>query len=285
MILQQVVNGIMLGSMYSLVGVAFALILGILGMLNIAIGEVFMVGAMVALSVAIVHLPWPLAILAAMALGGGVNLIIERFGFRPFSKVSVLIPILSSLAFSILLQNLAVNIWTSEKKIFPYAESVIRYDFGLFKINSAQIIIIATTVLLMVFLDIVIFRSKIGRAMRAIANNQEIANILGVDSKRVIQIAFFISGLLAGVAGVEAGFAYSQVDPFMGVQIGLKGLAATVVGGLGNIRGAVVGGLLVGITEVMSAAYISFSYRDMFVYGMILAVLLFWPQGVLGRKV
>lgn len=275
----------MLGSLYSLVGVAFALILGILGMLNIAIGEVFMVGAMLALTVAIVQLPLPLAILAAMAMGGLVSLVIERFGFRPFKDVSVLVPILSSLAFSILLRNLAVNFWSSEKVTFPYAESVLRFDLGLFKVTSAQLIIISTTLFLVIVLDLLISRTKTGRAMRAIAANQEIANVLGVDSKRIIQIAFFISGALAGVAGVEAGLAYSQVSPYMGVHIGLKGLAATVVGGLGNIRGAMLGGMLVGITEVMSAAYISFSYRDMFVYGLILAVLLFWPQGVLGKKV
>ena len=285
MFFQQLINGIMLGSMYSLVGVAFALILGILGMLNIAIGEVFMVGAMLALTVAIVQLPLPLAILAAMALGGAVSLVIERFGFRPFKDVSVLVPILSSLAFSILLRNLAVNLWSSEKVTFPYAESVMRFDMGLFKVTSAQLIVIATTLFLVIVLDLLIFRTKIGRAMRAVAANQEIANVLGVDSKRIIQIAFFISGALAGVAGVEAGLAYSSVSPYMGVHIGLKGLAATVVGGLGNIRGAMLGGMLVGITEVMSAAYISFFYRDIFVYGLILVVLLFRPEGVLGKKV
>ena len=159
---QQLINGIMLGSMYSLVGVAFAVILGILGMLNIAIGEVFMVGAMLALTVAIVQLPLPLAILAAMAMGGLVSLIIERFGFRPFKDASVLVPILSSLAFSILLRNLAVNFWSSEKVTFPYAESVLRFDLGLFKVTSAQLIIISTTLFLVIVLDLLIFRTKIG---------------------------------------------------------------------------------------------------------------------------
>jgi branched-chain amino acid transport system permease protein len=282
MLLQQLVNGLMLGASYALIGVAFALILGIFDMLNIAIGEVFMLGAFFGLTLVSLGFPFLPALLVAMVLSGLVNLIIERFAFRPLRGTPPVIPLLSSIGFSMLLQDTAVNIWGSERTQFPPSVPVLNFQLGPILVSSVQLVILGTALLLMAVLHLLVERTKIGRGMRAVAENPETASILGVDPRRVIVATFFVSGALAGAAGMLVGLTFSVISPFMGIEIGLKGVAAMVVGGAGNIQGAMLAGPILGIAEVLSVAYLGAALRDVVVYGLLILTLVVRPEGLLG---
>ncbi len=282
MLPQQLINGLMLGASYALIGVAFSLILGIFDMLNIAIGEVFMLGAFFGLALVTRGVPFVPALLIAMVLAGLVSLVIERFAFRPLRGTPPVIPLLSSIGFSMLLTDTAVNIWGSERTQFPPSVRVVNFDLGPILLSSVQIVILGTAVLLMVVLHFLVQRTKIGRGMRAVAENPETASILGVDARRVVVATFFASGALAGAAGMLVGLTFSVISPFIGIEIGLKGVAAMVVGGAGNIQGAMLAGPLLGIAEVLSVAYLGAAYRDVVVYGLLILVLLVRPAGLLG---
>ena len=282
MFIQQLFNGLMLGSTYALIAIAFTLLMGILNMLNFAIGEVFMLGAILGLTFIKLGLPIYPAFLLAVLLAGVVSLVIERFSFRPLRHAPPLVPLLSTIGFSILLQNTAENLWGSERSQFPQWMEPVDFHVGPLLISSTQIIIFAVAVLLMVGLDLFIQRTRTGRGMRAVAESIETASILGVDSTRIIVITFFVTGVLAGASGILFGLSFSIVSPFMGIEPGIKGIAAMIVGGMGNLRGAIVGGIFIGITEVLSVAYFGAPAKDFAVYGALFLALIIRPQGILG---
>jgi branched-chain amino acid transport system permease protein len=256
--------------------------MGILNMLNFAIGEVFMLGAIFGLALIKLGLPIYPAFLLAVLLAGFVSLIIERLSFRPLRHAPPLVPLLSTIGFSILLQNTAENIWGSERSQFPQWMEPVDFHIGPLLFSSTQIIIFAVAVLLMVGLDLFIQRTRTGRGMRAVAESTETASILGVDSTRIIVITFFVTGVLAGASGILFGLSFSIVSPFMGIEPGIKGIAARIVGGMGNLRGAIVGGIFIGITEVLSVAYFGATAKDFAVYGALFLALIIRPQGILG---
>ena len=282
MFAQQLFNGIMLGSTYALIAISFTLLMGVLNMLNFAIGEVFMVGAVLALAFIkmglSVYVAFPLAVIAC----GCLSLVIERFSFRPLRKAPPLVPLLSTIGFSILFQNTAENIWGSERAQFPQGMDPTSFHLGPVLASSLELIILGSAVVLMLALDLFIQKTRVGRGMRAIAENMETANILGVNSDLIIPAAFFVSGALAGASGILFGLSFSVVSPFMGMEPGIKGIAAMIVGGMGNIRGAIVGGMLIGIIEVVSVGYYGALAKDFAVYGALFLVLLLRPQGILG---
>ena len=282
MFIQQIFNGLMLGSTYALIAIAFTLLMGILNMLNFAIGEVFMLGAIFGLALIKLGVPIYPAFLLAVLLSGLVSLIIERFSFRPLRNAPPLVPLLSTIGFSILLQNTAENIWGYERSQFPQWMEPVDFHAGPLLISSTQIMIFVVAVLLMVGLDLFIQRTRTGRGMRAVAESIETASILGVDSTRIIVITFFVTGVLAGASGILFGLSFSIVSPFMGIEPGIKGIAAMIVGGMGNLRGAIVGGIFIGITEVLSVAYFGAPAKDFAVYGALFLALIIRPQGILG---
>ncbi len=284
MFAQQLVNGLIMGSMFSLIGLSFALLWGILRMLNLAMGEVFMIGAMVALTAGRFDVHWSIALVLAALVGGLVNLVIEQFGFKPFEADNLLVPLLASLAFAMFLRSLATNVWTSDYVQFPYALEVSSYDFGLFSMTSAQLIIVCTSLAVMLLLEYLVYQTSMGRAMRAIAGDRDVASLLGVQSRRVVRWTFFLSGAVAGIAGIQAGFAYGQVSPYIGVQFGFYGLTAAIIGGLSKLRGVMLGGLVVGVTHTMSVAYISSSHVDLIVFGLVFVVLFFRPEGLIPTR-
>jgi branched-chain amino acid transport system permease protein len=284
MLLQQLVNGLMLGASYGLIGVSFTLILGILDMLNLAIGEVFMLGAFIGLTLLTLGVPLAFALPLAMVASGLASIVVERFAFRPLRGTSPLVPLLSSIGFSMLLQDVAVNIWGSERTQFPAAIANVSWQLGPVLVSTVQLVILGTAALLMVVLQLVVQKTRIGRGMRAVAENPEVASLLGVESGRVITTTFFVSGALAGAAGMLVGLTFQVVTPFMGMEIGLKGVAAMVVGGAGNLTGAMLAGPLLGIAEILSVGYLSASYRDVVVYGLLILILIVRPHGLLGRR-
>jgi len=214
--IQQLFNGIMLGTTYALIAISFTLLMGILNMLNFAIGEVFMLGAIFGLAFVNLGLSIYVAFPLAMICTGCVCLVIERFSFRPLRNAPPLVPLLSTIGFSILFQNTAENIWGTERSQFPQWMEPVDFHLGPVLISSTQLIILAAAIFFMVGLDLFIQRTRIGRGMRAVSENIETANILGVDSTLIISTAFFFSGALAGASGILFGLSFSIVSPFMG---------------------------------------------------------------------
>jgi len=280
--LQQLFNGIMLGSTYALIAISFTLLMGVLNMLNFAIGELFMLGALLGLTFVNFGIPFYLAFPLAMTCTGSACLIIERVSFRPLRNAPPSIPLLSTMGFSILIGSTAENIWGSERSQFPQWIEPVDFHIGPVLISSTELIILAAAVVLMIGLDFLIQRTRLGRGMRAVAENIETASILGVDSNLIIPAAFFASGALAGASGILFGLSFSIVSPFMGMAPGIKGIAAMIVGGMGNIRGAIVGGMLIGVIEVLSVGYLGATAKDFAVYGALFLALVIRPQGILG---
>jgi len=282
MIVEQIINALQIGSTYAVIAIAFTLLIGILNLLNFAVGEIFMLGSFFALTFLALGLPFWLSFLLAVLLSGVVSLIIYYFSFDLLKGAPELIPLVSTLGFSILLQNAAGLIWGTERQPFPESISSQIIHVGPIVISPAQIVIFGIALLLMIILDQFIQKTRIGRGMRAVSENPETANILGINSKLVIIVTFFASGILAGASGILFSISYFTVEPLVGFHAGIKAIAAMIVGGLGNVRGAIAGGILIGFIEVMSIQYLGSEYREIAVYALIFATLVVMPQGIMG---
>jgi branched-chain amino acid transport system permease protein len=279
---QQIVNGLTLGAVYTLIALSFSLVMGILGILNLAIAEVFMIGGYVGFTVIAAGWPLPIAIVAGMAAAAAVSGVIEKIGYQPLRNAPVVTPMLSTLGFSIILQNVATNVWGSDPLQLDDEPLSARFSVGAVSISEMQILVLAVTVLLVAALAYIIQRTSIGRALRAIAEDRDVARLLGVSASKLIFLAFVLSGALAGAAGVLISLHYAAITPYVGVEIGLKAIAVMVIGGTAQIWGALIAGPLIGIAEVLTIAYGGSQVRDLVVYGLMIAILLLRPQGLLG---
>ncbi|MGH7744689.1 MAG: branched-chain amino acid ABC transporter permease, partial [Candidatus Dormibacteria bacterium] len=281
MLIQQLVNGVVLSAIYALVALAFSLVMGIFGVLNVAISALFMIGGYVGL-IAVIHgLPVWAALLGAALAGAALGVLVERIGYAPFRRAPVIIPLLSTLGCSIVLQNIATNVWGSDPLQItnpPLAGSV---SFAGVRIGDVQVLMIGVALVFVTALAVVVRRTKLGRALRAVAENREVADLLGVPVTMISIAAFAISGLLAGTAGFLVALNYGQITPYIGVDIGLKGIAVMVVGGVDNIWGVLVAAPILGIAEVLTIAYGASSYRDAVAFGVLILILLVRPQGLL----
>jgi len=284
MFLQQLINGLTLGSTYSLLAIGFTLVLGLLQMLNIAHGDVFMIGAFLGLTFSLLGMPLYLALILAMIGAGLLAVIIERLCFRPLRKAHFLMPLLSTIAFGILLQNVATQMWGSEPSRYPQTMEIAQFHLGSVQISSIDIIILVVSLGFMIGIDLFVRKTRFGRAMRATSEKPQTASILGVDVNMVIIVAFFASGALAGIAGVLTALVYLQITPFIGIRQGLIGMVAMVIGGVGSLRGAMIGGLMIGIIEIMNDAYFTASYRDIILFGLFFVFIVFKPEGLFGAK-
>jgi branched-chain amino acid transport system permease protein len=284
MLLQQVVNGLTLGAVYTLLALSFSLVMGILGILNLAIAELFMIGGYFGFTLISANFPLPLAVLAGAAGAGLIAVVIEKVGYQPLRDAPLVTPMLSTLGFSIILQNVATNVWGSDPLQLPDSYLGTQYAIGPVNIGEMQLIVICATVLLVGLVAYIVQRTSVGRALRAVAENREVARILGVSADRLTMLAFLLSGALAGVAGVLIALHYGAITPYLGVEIGLKAIAVMVIGGTRQIWGALVSGPLIGIAEVMTVAYGGSQLRDFVVYGIMILILLVRPQGILGGR-
>jgi branched-chain amino acid transport system permease protein len=284
MLLQQVVNGLTLGAVYTLLALSFSLVMGVLGILNLAIAELFMIGGYFGFTLISANFPLPVAVLGGMAGTGLIAILIERVGYRPLRDAPLVTPMLSTLGFSIILQNLATNIWGSDPLQLPDSYIGAQYTVGPVNIGEMQLIVLGATVVLVALVAYIVQRTSVGRALRAVAENREVARILGVSADRLTMLAFLLSGALAGVAGVLIALHYGAITPYLGVEVGLKAIAVMVIGGTTQIWGALVAGPLIGIAEVMTVAYGGSQIRDFVVYGFMIVILLLRPQGLLGGR-
>lgn len=285
MIYQQLINGLMLGASYSLIAIGYTLIFGVLRLLYFAHGEVFMIGAFVGLYLVVLGgASIYLALLGAMVLCALLGALAFYVTVRPVRQDRPLAPLISSIGLTIVLQNLAVYIFGGQQLAFPEAIKQQLFHLGPITISSVQIFILAIAITLMVVLWLFIERTRMGRAIRATAENHETAALLGVDVNRVVLVTFMIGSGIAGVAGVLDGIKNSGISPFMGLGAAVKGLIVMLLGGLGNVPGAMVAGLLLGMIEILSAAYIGTTERDLFSFLILIFILLYKPTGLFGAR-
>ncbi len=286
MLAQQLLNGLTLGSTYALVALGFTLVFGILGMINFAHGEIFMLGAYIAfLLVTAGHLDIFSALIGAIIGSAILGMIIERVSFRPLRHVSILAPLISTIGLSIFLRSLAQIIFGAESTRFPAGIKTEFYQIGPLQISLLQIVILAISFGLMFVFQLFIKRTRVGKAMRATSESLYTAGLLGVNVDRIILLSFALASALGGVAGVLLGLNFNAISPLMGKMVGLKGLTIIILGGMGNITGAMVGGLFLGFVEVLSVGYLTSSYRDAVAFALMFLILLIRPTGLFGRVV
>ena len=303
--IQQVMNGLVLGSIYALIALGYTMVYGILGIINFAHGEVLMVGALSALStIAGLKALAPgmpdwltlvIATLVGMTICGALSYSIERIAYRPLRNAPRLAPLITAIGVSIILQTLAMIIWSRNPLIFPElfpSDPIDVFNTGA-TITGKEIVIIIMAILVMIGLLILVNRTKLGRAMRATAENPKVAGLMGVNPNFVISATFVIGGALAAVAGVMMATNYGNAHFYMGFIPGLKAFTAAVLGGIGNLKGAMVGGILLGLIEALGAGYIGdltndifgSNYQDVFAFIVLITVLVFRPSGIMGERV
>ncbi|MFL6574037.1 MAG: branched-chain amino acid ABC transporter permease [Burkholderiales bacterium] len=319
--LQQLVNGLTAGSVYAVVALGYTMVYGIIQLINFAHGEVVMIGAMVAFSVIGALAPAGLPPLVVLLIGAGcaipvcmlVGYSMERLAYRPLRGAPRLAPLITAIGVSIILQHVALMIWSRNVLAFPQIITSRTYFIGGAAITSVQIAILAICVALMAALAVLVYRTRLGTAMRATAQNPQVAGLMGIDVNRVIAATFVIGAALGAVAGVLFGTYYGLAQYTMGSILGLKAFSAAVLGGIGNIPGAMLGGIVLGLVEALGAGYIGdftdlcqygllasaidackgdgnfilfgSNYQDVFAFIVLILVLVFRPQGLLGERV
>ncbi len=300
---QQLVNGLVLGSIYALVALGYTMVYGILELINFAHGEVTMVGAMVALAVmgALLgtspDLPGILVVIAGALVAIPACMLlgytIERVAYRPLRQAPRLAPLITAIGVSIILQNVAMLIWGRQYIAFPPILPQATFQIAGAQVSALQIFIVLLSGVTMAGLWFMVQRTRLGRAMRACGESREIASLMGVNVNRIISTTFIIGSALAAVAGLMVSAYYGLAHYYMGFMLGLKAFSAAVLGGIGNLGGAVLGGFLLGVIEALGAGYIGditggflgSHYQDVFAFFVLITVLVFRPSGLLGERV
>ncbi|HET6599879.1 MAG TPA: branched-chain amino acid ABC transporter permease [Burkholderiaceae bacterium] len=281
--LQQALNALQLGSIYALIALGYSMVYGILSMINFAHGDVFMVGAFLCfLAGTALGLPFLPTLLLSMAGAALLGVAIERLAYKPLRNAPRVSAIITALGVGIFLENLMLA-------FYPYPQNVpsllknVTWHVGGVSILSLQLTIIGLSFALMLILDHVVHRTPVGMAMRAISWDRTYVPLMGIPVNRIISITFAIGAGLAGAAGTMYALAYPVIDPYMGILVGWKAFIAAVVGGIGNIRGAMIGAFILGAVEIMVVALLPSTYRDLVVFSLLLALIIWRPYGILGQ--
>jgi branched-chain amino acid transport system permease protein len=286
MFAEQLINGITLGSIYAIVALGYTLVFGVLDIINMAHGEIFMFGAFIGMTV-VTSMGAPLwaGFLGAIVATAALGYLLERLALRPIRGrrgASNLAPLITTIGVSILLENVAHKVFGAGNHLFETSFAEIRFQVGSVTVYLVQAAILGIAVLLMAGLSLWLYRTKTGKALRATAENLETAGILGIDTTRIITATVVIASVMGGIAGVLVGMAFNYINNQMGLPMGLKGLAIIIFGGMGSVPGAVAGGIILGLSETFMVAYGSSGYRDAIAFFIIIAVLLVRPQGLFG---
>ena len=285
MFFQQLVNGLTLGSVYAVIAIGYTLVFGVLNIVNMAHGGIIMMGAYIGLLLVTVA-GWGLfpALIGAMVGGAVLGYLLEVLALRPLrgKKVTHLAPLISTIGVSIFLESAALLVFGPQTRAFPTDYNQLM-DFGLFKISEIQIISMGTAIVLMVLLTLLLNKTKIGKAVRATAENIETASLLGIHTRRIITFTVMLASALGAAAGVLIALSFNAIEPTMGTSMGFKGLAVLIMGGLGNVGGAMAGGFILGVAEVFSVAYGASSFRGAVAFGLIILILFIRPQGLFAK--
>ena len=287
MFIQQLINGVTVGGIYALIALGYTMVYGILKIVNFAHGDVFMVGSFLGMLLAQnMGLPIYIAYPLAMIVTAVVGILIERVCYRPIrvNGADALAILIAALGVSIFLENFAQLVWGTETHAYVQEIQKVTYDVAGITLSNIQIGVIILCVALMIALYLVVNKTKIGVAMRATSQSIKSAQLMGINTELIIAATFGVGSALACVAGVLVGTYYDAVYPLVGYSYGLKAFAAAILGGIGSIPGAMLGGFLIGIVETLGAGYISAGYKDAFAFGILILVLIFRPSGLLGKK-
>ena len=284
MFFELLINGLTMGSIYALIALGYSMVYGVLQIINFAHGDIFMFGTFIGLTlIKVWHFNFLTAMVISMAVTAVIGIAIERIAYRPLRMSDRLAPLLSALGVSIFLANFAQLFWSTETHSFPQVLPSVTLRFGGVMISSLQVAILVLSLLLMSILYFVVQRSSWGIAMRAVSYNMNYSRLMGVDVDRVISVTFAVGSALAAAAGILVAIYYDAAYPTMGYSAGLKAFTAAVLGGIGSIPGAMLGGLLLGVVENLGAAYLASGYRDAISFGVLVIVLLIKPSGLLGK--
>lgn len=287
--LRQLINGIQVGSIYALVALGYTMVYGIIKLLNFAHGDFIMVGAYISIfSIPVlvqIGVPAWFCIIISVIFCSVLGVVTERIAYKPLRGSSSLSVLITAIGVSLFLENLFLILFTSSPKPFPAIFNVGELQFGGIKISGSTILTIVVSALVMVILQLFIKKTKMGKAMRAVSENGKASILMGIDVNNTISLTFAIGSALAGIASVMYCTAYPMVDPYMGSMLGLKAFIAAVLGGIGSVPGAMLGGFVIGIVESMTKAYISSQLADAVVFGILIIVLLVKPTGILGKNV
>ncbi|MFC5429869.1 high-affinity branched-chain amino acid ABC transporter permease LivH [Paraburkholderia denitrificans] len=293
---QQLVNGLTLGAIYALIAIGYTMVYGIIGMINFAHGEIYMIGAYVGL-VTLTAIgtsagyPLPLVLGAALIVSvlvtGLYGFAVERVAYRPLRGGPRLVPLISAIGMSIFLQNyVQIGQGARDVSVQELISGALEFNMGGnfdVTIPYARMLIVGVTLVLMIALTLFITRSRMGRACRACAEDMKMANLLGIDTNRVISLTFVLGAMLAAVGGVLIGLTIGKLNPYIGFIAGIKAFTAAVLGGIGSIPGAMLGGVLLGLVETFASGYMPAEYKDVVAFGLLVLVLLFRPTGLLGK--
>ncbi|MEK6690917.1 MAG: branched-chain amino acid ABC transporter permease [Nitrospirota bacterium] len=296
MFFQQIINGLTLGAVYALIALGYTMVYGILQLINFAHGEVYMLGAYLGIiilgfltSIGFTAISLPLAIIITLVLSmifcSAYGMTIEKIAYKPLRNAPRLSPLISAIGVSIFLQNFVMLSQGATDRVFPPILKAEGLTFLNARITYLQIFILIASVLMMVGLHLFIMKTKLGKAMRATAQDRKMASLLGIDIDQVISITFIIGSGLAAAAGVMVAMYYGLVNYFIGYVAGIKAFTAAVLGGIGSIPGAMLGGIILGLMEALGASYISSEYKDAFAFGLLIIILILKPEGLLGRQV
>ncbi len=285
MVFEQIINGLTLGSTYSLIALGYTMVYGILELINFAHSEIYMIGAFIGLiMVSVYKLPFIVALLLSMAASCLLGIIIEKIAYKPLRRANRIASLISAIGVSIFLQNAVLMLAGPQARAFPANFNVTNLRLGNLQISSLQLIILLVSVVLMVGLHLLIQKTRLGQAMRATAQDKETAQLMGIKIDQVVSFTFAIGSALGGAAGVLVGIYFNSADPMMGFFPGLKGFVAAVLGGIGSVPGAMLGGLFLGLIEMLGAVYIS-RYKDAIAFAVLIFILLLKPTGLLSRRI
>jgi branched-chain amino acid transport system permease protein len=296
LLLQQLINGLSLGAIYALIAIGYTMVYGIIGMINFAHGEIYMIGAYVglititAIGTALGYPPW-LLVVAALAIAIMVTCAygwtVERFAYRSLRGSPRLVPLISAIGMSIFLQNYIVILQTSRDLSVPelITGHLFSVDVGGFEVSmsNSRALILVVTVALMAAVTLFIRHARMGRACRACSQDIQMSGLLGIDVNKVISFTFILGAFLAAVGGVLIGLSINKINPFIGFLAGLKAFTAAVLGGIGSVPGAMLGGALLGLVETFASAFLPTEYKDLVAFGLLIVILLIRPSGLLGR--
>lgn len=284
--LQQVVNGLSLGSIYALLALGYTMVYGIIKLINFAHGDIYMLGAFWGYYVINqLHFNFWLALITSMIFCALVGVVIEYLAYRPLRNSPRIAALITAIGVSFLLENGMAYLFTSNVRDFPQAMKVHTYHIGQVGISNIQILILVVSIVLMVLLQFIIRKTKMGKAMRAVSVDPDAAQLIGINIDRTISFTFALGSALAGAAGVMIGLYYNSIDPLMGMTPGIKAFVAAVLGGIGLIPGAAIGGFVIGFLETLMQSLGFSAFKDAAVYAVLILILLIKPAGILGRKI
>ena len=284
--LQQLVNGLILGSVYALLALGYTMVYGIIKLINFAHGDIYMMGAFMGyFLINFLHLNFFLALILAMVGTAALGVLVEFLAYRPLRNSTRIAALITAIGVSFFLEYVMVYFVGANTRSFPQVIETVRYNFGPISLTNIQLMILVISLILMVLLQVIVQKTKMGKAMRAVSVDSDAAQLMGINVNRTISFTFALGSALAGAAGVLIALYYNSLEPLMGMTPGLKSFVAAVLGGIGIIPGAALGGFVIGLLETFATAFGMSDFRDAIVYGILILILLVRPAGILGKNV